>query len=95
MSEAESWPSTIAVRETGAGYQVIAANAGADALALLLREELDLVISDLCMVGMSGDEFQAEIKHLAPNLPGLIITAFTSIPGGGLAHQTLGVRLRH
>jgi DNA-binding NtrC family response regulator len=64
---------------TAAGHQVIAANTGADALALLQREELDLVITDLCIVGTSGHQLQ-EIKRLAPSLPVVIITAFASIP---------------
>jgi DNA-binding NtrC family response regulator len=64
---------------SAAGYRAIAANSGADALALVRRDHLDLVISDLRMVGMSGHQLQVEIRRLAPNLPVLIITAFGSI----------------
>jgi two-component system, NtrC family, response regulator HydG len=64
---------------TAAGYRALSASSGADALALVRREHLDLVISDLRMVGMSGHQLQAEIKRLAPNLPVVIITAFGSI----------------
>ncbi len=62
-----------------AGYRAIAANSGADALAMVRREHPDLVISDLRMVGLSGHQLQAEIKRVAPNLPVVIITAFGSI----------------
>jgi DNA-binding NtrC family response regulator len=62
-----------------AGYRALAANSGAEALNLVRREHLALVISDLRMVGMSGHQLQAEIKRLAPNLPVVIITAFGSI----------------
>ena len=64
---------------SAAGYRAIATNSGADALALVRRDHLDLVISDLRMVGMSGHQLQVEIRRLAPNLPVLIITAFGSI----------------
>jgi DNA-binding NtrC family response regulator len=64
---------------SAAGYRALSASSGADALALARREHLDLVISDLRMVGMSGHQLQAEIKRLAPNLPVVIITAFGSI----------------
>jgi DNA-binding NtrC family response regulator len=64
---------------TAAGYRALSASSGADALTLVRREHLDLVISDLRMVGMSGHQLQAEIKRLAPNLPVVIITAFGSI----------------
>src|SRR5947209_6347322 len=62
-----------------AGYRALSASSGADALALVRREHLDLVISDLRMVGMSGHQLQAEIKRLASTLPVVIITAFGSI----------------
>jgi two-component system, NtrC family, response regulator HydG len=64
---------------TAAGYRAIAANSGADALALMRHEHPELVISDLRMVGMNGHKLQAEIKRLMPNLPVVIITAFGSI----------------
>jgi DNA-binding NtrC family response regulator len=64
---------------SAAGYRTLAANSGAEAIALVRRERPELVISDLRMVGMSGHQLQTEIKRIAPNLPVVIITAFGSI----------------
>jgi DNA-binding NtrC family response regulator len=62
-----------------AGYRALGANRGADALALLRKEEPSLLISDLRMSEMSGHQLQLEVKRVAPNLPVIIITAFGSI----------------
>ena len=61
------------------GYRALAAYSGAEALATVEREEPDLMISDLRMSGMSGDQLQAQVKRIAPSLPVVIITAFGSI----------------
>ena len=44
-------------------------HSGADALARGAATILDLVISDLRMVGMSGHQLQVEIRRMAPDLP--------------------------
>lgn len=61
------------------GYLAIGVNSGADALALVEREEPDLLVTDLRMRGMAGNELQMQLKALAPSLPVIIITAFGSI----------------
>ena len=62
-----------------AGYRTIMAYSGAEALAIVEREEPELMISDLRMAGMNGAELQKQVKQLAPGLPAVIITAFGSI----------------
>jgi DNA-binding NtrC family response regulator len=62
-----------------AGYHVISAGSGAEALECVQREEPDLLISDLRMAEMGGHQLQMELKRLAPSLPVIIITAFGSI----------------
>ena len=62
-----------------AGYSVITAKSG-DAALLIMRDVCpDLVIADLKMNGMSGDELQSEIARRSPEVPVVIITAFGSI----------------
>jgi DNA-binding NtrC family response regulator len=62
-----------------AGYRTVTAYSGGEALAIAEREEPDLMISDLRMVGMNGNQLQEQVKRVAPGLPVVIITAFGSI----------------
>jgi DNA-binding NtrC family response regulator len=62
-----------------AGYSVITAKSGDAALAIMRQVCPDLVIADLKMNGMSGDELQSEIARRSPDVPVVIITAFGSI----------------
>lgn len=62
-----------------AGYTAMSAGSGAEALALVERDEPDLVVSDLRMSQMNGHQLQAELKRRIPQLPVIVITAFGSI----------------
>jgi DNA-binding NtrC family response regulator len=62
-----------------AGYDVVTAKSGTAALAIMQQVCPDLVIADLKMDGMSGDELQSEIARRSPDVPVVIITAFGSI----------------
>ena len=57
------------------GHQVTEASNGADALNLFASGHFDLVITDLEMPVMKGNELAVRIKLLAPSLPILMITA--------------------
>src|ERR1700721_1933790 len=61
------------------GYRAVTAYSGAEALAMVEREDTDLMIWDLGMSGMSGDQPLKQLKKNAPSLPVVIITAFGSI----------------
>jgi len=65
---------------TEAGYRVLSAGSGKEALTLVKEQDPDLLITDLRMSGMSGHQLQLELKRMAPTLPVVIITAFGSIP---------------
>ena len=60
-----------------AGYQTMTASDGLEALALLERSPVDLVMLDLMMPRMSGTEFLARARslHRYDGLPVLIITS--------------------
>jgi DNA-binding NtrC family response regulator len=65
---------------TGAGYEVVGLSNGAEALeALSSSEEADLVITDLRMPGLGGEQVLAELKARWPELNVVVITAFGSI----------------
>jgi CheY-like chemotaxis protein len=57
------------------GYQVSEASNGAEALKLFTIGEFDLVITDLQMPVMEGNELAVNIKVLAPSVPILMVTA--------------------
>jgi two-component system response regulator PilR (NtrC family) len=60
------------------GHRVTSAGSGADALALLGREPVDLLITDLSMPGMDGVELLRRASAVAPDTPAIVITAFGS-----------------
>ncbi len=59
-------------------YQVSGVQNGSEALEKIKQDPPDLVILDIEMPGMSGLEVLQQIKHLAPRIPVLIITAYGS-----------------
>ena len=61
------------------GYQMSVCGNGADALAFLEREPVDLVVTDVRMPGLSGMEALRAIKELNPEIVVIIMTAFGSI----------------
>jgi len=63
----------------GFGYRSIPAADGRDALALLEREDVDLVLTDLRMPAMGGLDLLAAVKRRSPNLPVVLMTAYGSV----------------
>jgi two-component system, NtrC family, response regulator HydG len=79
VDDDQAMTSTLAKILGAAGYSVVTAKSGAAALAILRQDCPDLIISDLKMSGMSGNELQSEITWRIPDVPVVIITAFGSI----------------
>ncbi|WP_114193382.1 two-component system response regulator GlrR [Edaphovirga cremea] len=77
----------LGMRLTSEGFRVTTAESGADALRLLAREQIDLVISDLRMDEMDGMALFAEIQKYQPGMPVIILTAHGSIPDAVAATQ--------
>jgi len=63
------------------GFTALGARTGEDALQTLEREEVDLVLLDLMLPGMSGMEVLRQIKQRDPHLVVVVITAYSSIEG--------------
>ena len=63
------------------GFDVVSASSGEEALSLLDGEEIDLVILDIMLPGISGIDTLRSIRISNPHLPVIIITAFSSIDG--------------
>jgi DNA-binding NtrC family response regulator len=64
-----------------AGYETVAAADGRGALAHVERESepIDLVITDVRMPGLTGDELLASVRARRAETPVLVITAFGSV----------------
>ncbi|MFI3288325.1 MAG: response regulator [Rikenellaceae bacterium] len=58
----------------GKGYNIITANNGYDAIEIAGEENLDLVILDEMMPGMTGLETLPKLKEVAPTVPVVMVT---------------------
>ncbi|WNG41881.1 sigma-54-dependent Fis family transcriptional regulator [Archangium violaceum] len=63
-----------------AGLTVHTASHGQEALALLGRKPIDVVVSDVRMPGMSGMELLAEVGRSWPDVPVILLTAHGTVP---------------
>ena len=61
-----------------AGYNVLVAHDGAEALEIFKRKPIDLIITDIMMPRMDGYDLISEVQYQSPDQPFLFITAKTS-----------------
>ncbi|HKO57597.1 MAG TPA: sigma-54 dependent transcriptional regulator [Thermoanaerobaculia bacterium] len=62
-------------------FDVVLAASGEEALSVLDTEEVDLVILDIMLPGISGIDTLRAIRIANPTVPVIVITAFSSIDG--------------
>ncbi len=62
-----------------AGHRVVAAPDGETALSILGRETVDLVLSDVQMLGIDGYELLRRSKIVKPGIPFVLMTAYGQI----------------
>ncbi len=67
-------------RLESAGFSILRAENGRDAVRLLQDHKVDLMISDMKMPGMSGMEVLSKARTLQPGLPIIFLTAYGTIP---------------
>lgn len=60
------------------GFEVVEAASAEEALGLLAREPVDLVLSDIRMPGMGGVSLLRSVRRNHPELPVVLMTAFTA-----------------
>ena len=73
------------------GHVALEANSGAQALAILRREPVDLVITDQAMPQMTGLQLLETIRAEWPDMPVILATGYAELPGGaGAGVQRLG-----
>jgi two-component system response regulator PilR (NtrC family) len=63
------------------GFDIVPASSGEEALNIVETEEVDLVILDIMLPGISGIDTLRSLRISNPSLPIIIITAFSSIDG--------------
>jgi len=61
------------------GYETVTSDSARTALGTIRDADLDLVITDMKMPGMSGMELLEECKRIKPGLPVIMMTAFGTI----------------
>lgn len=67
---------TIAANLELEGFEVVEAENGEAALALVKAQQFDLVLSDVRMPGMNGVDLFRRVHELNPDLPVILMTAF-------------------
>jgi len=78
----------VSIRLSAEGYEIVAVESAAEALAALPRFRPDLVISDLRMNNMDGIGLLKEIQRQRPGLCVLLLTAHGTIPDAVEATQS-------
>jgi DNA-binding NtrC family response regulator len=59
-----------------AGYTVTAARDGAEAMGIVASQPVDLVLCDVKMPGISGNELVRQVRDVNPDLPCIVITGY-------------------
>src|ERR1700738_30013 len=62
------------------GYQVVTAASGAEALEVLDRTNISLVLSDQMMPGMTDTDLTKSVKAMRPTMPVILISGVNEIP---------------
>jgi DNA-binding NtrC family response regulator len=61
------------------GHRVLTAESGEAAMEILRDTDLDVILTDLKMPGMSGQELIEHCQQACPDVPVIVVTAFGSI----------------
>jgi CheY-like chemotaxis protein len=67
---------------SSAGYQVVTATNGEAAMELLRSIQVDLVITDHSLPGLTGAQLASEIKRLKSAIPVVLFSGFPEAPAG-------------
>jgi len=79
VDDEERFRTTLAKLLTAQGMTVSTAGSGAEGLETLRREPHDIVLLDVKMPGMSGQETLPEMKRIDPDLEVIILTGHASV----------------
>ena len=71
------------------GYHVLCTSRGADALDVLEKEKIDLLISDVIMPEMDGYELVARVKEKYPDVKVLLMSGFSDTRHENMVDEAL------
>jgi two-component system, NtrC family, response regulator HydG len=80
VDDQEMMRDSLAANLAREGHEITAAGDGPIALTRLNAARFDLMITDLRMPKMSGQDLLAEAKKLRPEMPVVLMTAYASVP---------------
>jgi len=60
-------------------YEIFTAESGAEALEILAEEDIEVLITDMRMPGMSGTELLERVQPLYPDIPRIVLTGYTDV----------------
>ena len=78
VDDEEGYRELIARLLTKAGYEVLQAADGLEALSTLEKSKIDLVISDILMPNLNGYALVARLRAKWPKMPVILTTGFLS-----------------
>lgn len=61
------------------GYRILTAGSGADGLAILEKESVDLVVSDMRMPVMDGAQFLEQVRDRWPQVVRILLTGYADV----------------
>jgi CheY-like chemotaxis protein len=62
------------------GYQVCIASCGSSAMSIFRRQQVDCVVLDYVMPGVTGKEVAVQMKRLRPYVPIVLFTSMPALP---------------
>jgi two-component system NtrC family response regulator len=61
------------------GYEIVTSEKAQEALRMIQEADVDLVLTDMKMPGMTGMELLEEAKKIKPEVPVIMMTAYGTI----------------
>ncbi|MCX5879396.1 MAG: response regulator, partial [Deltaproteobacteria bacterium] len=61
------------------GYEIMTSDKAQEALRLIQESDIDLLLTDMKMPGMTGMELLEEVKKIKPEVPVIMMTAYGTI----------------
>jgi FixJ family two-component response regulator len=61
------------------GYRILSGRSGAEGLEILAKNDVDVVVSDQRMPGMTGEDFLRRVKELYPDTVSMVLSGYADM----------------